>query len=92
MKFLKKIIPKITILINKLPFFNKKILFEKCIICKKKTNIPVSAPIKSRCFYVVGAGQLCGDCYMNLKREESYIPNSEEVNTIFSNCKIQYKK
>lgn len=39
---------------------------EICVCCHKKLDIPVSAPIEFRDFYVEGAGQLCYDCYQEI--------------------------
>ncbi len=40
---------------------------EKCILCGNDTEIPVSAPIDYRKYYIQGCGQLCKDCYHTLK-------------------------
>lgn len=40
----------------------KKIVYEKCIICNKETNIPINRHIDLRENYVEGAGQLCPEC------------------------------
>ena len=38
-------------------------IYEKCIMCGKKTDIQKSTHIDYRVGYVEGAGQLCIECY-----------------------------
>lgn len=40
--------------------------FERCVCCHKKLNIPVNQPVEYRAFYIVGAGQLCCDCWREI--------------------------
>lgn len=35
---------------------------EKCVVCKKQTNVPIDLHIDLRKNYVEGVGQLCDDC------------------------------
>lgn len=37
--------------------------FERCILCNKKTKVPKALHIELRNHYVVGAGQLCFQCF-----------------------------
>lgn len=43
--------------------FQKKEEFEKCVLCWRTTDIPKSANIQDRAFYVEGVGQLCKNCW-----------------------------
>ena len=43
--------------------------YEICILCGKKTDIPVSMPVNRRKRFIGGCGQLCEDCYNALKLE-----------------------
>lgn len=36
--------------------------FERCIMCGKLTNVPVTMPIDWRENYEIGCGQLCVEC------------------------------
>lgn len=36
--------------------------YEKCVVCKKQTNVPIDLHIDLRKNYVEGVGQLCDDC------------------------------
>lgn len=47
----------------------KQTEFEKCILCKKKTDVPKDTHIDVRKNYVEGAGQLCPACYNELYDE-----------------------
>tara|TARA_B100001057_G_scaffold500097_1_gene613470 strand:+ start:8278 stop:8475 length:198 start_codon:yes stop_codon:yes gene_type:complete len=37
--------------------------FEICISCDKPTKVKRDAPVKSRKYYIEGAGQMCKSCY-----------------------------
>ena len=39
---------------------------EKCIICKEDVSVEKDLPISQRKYYIVGAGQLCPDCYKKI--------------------------
>lgn len=43
--------------------------FERCVMCGKLTDIPVTTPIQLREFYEIGCGQLCENCYKTLQIE-----------------------
>ncbi len=43
--------------------------FERCCLCHRKTDVPVSLPIDLRKYYVEGAGQLCADCFHKVYTE-----------------------
>lgn len=52
---------------------NKKaeeIIFEVCILCGKKTHIPIDTPIAARQGYIEGSGQLCPDCSQRINTRE----------------------
>lgn len=36
--------------------------FERCVLCGKLTDIPISLPVEFRNNYEIGVGQLCGIC------------------------------
>jgi hypothetical protein len=42
------------------------IQFEKCIVCKVETNIPLTKDVSERYGYIEGAGQLCKNCYNSI--------------------------
>ena len=44
---------------------------EKCILCRKETEYVFGIPIQERNFYVHGCGQLCKQCYLEIKDPES---------------------
>lgn len=44
-------------------------MYEKCVICGRGTNVLKNKPIEEREEYIVGAGQLCWDCYMELYKK-----------------------
>ncbi len=44
----------------------KKLRYERCVVCKRETDVPVDLKISRRRFYVEGAGQLCPACYREL--------------------------
>jgi len=39
-----------------------KILYENCVICESRTDIPIDRHIDFRSNYVEGVGQLCNKC------------------------------
>ncbi|WP_302823472.1 hypothetical protein [Eubacterium callanderi] len=41
--------------------------FESCVLCGKKTHIPIDTPIAARQGYIEGTGQLCPTCYKKIK-------------------------
>lgn len=43
--------------------FRKKNEFEKCVLCRRTTDVLKSANIHDRSFYVEGVGQLCKHCW-----------------------------
>ena len=45
-------------------------IFEVCILCGKKTHIPIDTPIAARQGYIEGSGQLCPDCYQRINTRE----------------------
>ena len=42
---------------------------ERCVICGKETYIRRDTPIDLRNNYIVGVGQLCGECVIKLKED-----------------------
>jgi len=53
---------------NKIKMFGRdRGIYEICVICKQKTHIKKDQPIDERYGYIEGVGQLCYDCYKNLK-------------------------
>lgn len=48
-------------------------VMERCILCGRPTEVPVTQPVSSRKHYVTGLGQLCPDCgrMMALGAEET---------------------
>ncbi len=43
--------------------------YERCVMCGKLTNIPVSLPIDLREEYEIGCGQICGVCRIKMREE-----------------------
>jgi len=43
---------------------------DRCVLCGQKTEYSVSTPINEREGYVIGCGQLCKHCYMEIKDSE----------------------
>ncbi len=44
--------------------------FERCVMCGKLTDVPVSTPIDFReQEYEIGCGQLCNSCRLKLREE-----------------------
>ncbi len=41
---------------------------ERCVICRRETDVPADLEIGLRRFYIEGAGQLCPACYRELYR------------------------
>ena len=39
------------------------IMYERCIVCHRLTNVPIHMRIEERTNYVEGAGQLCEQCF-----------------------------
>ena len=39
---------------------------ERCVLCGKETDVPVSLPIDRRNCYVEGSGQLCRGCWQRV--------------------------
>lgn len=50
-------------------FKKKEDLYETCVICKCKTNIKRNQPIEERFGYIEGVGQLCYECYKEIKQQ-----------------------
>lgn len=48
---------------------------DTCVCCDCDTGIPKTMPISKRQNYIIGAGQLCNNCYVNL-----YIRHNEDEN------------
>lgn len=52
-------------------FFNKKQdtdtdRYEKCVLCGKETDVKFSVPVGERKTYMIGVGQLCPECCMEV--------------------------
>lgn len=47
---------------------NRENLYEICVCCQKRLEIPRNQDIEFRPYYIEGAGQLCYDCYQELYR------------------------
>ena len=48
----------------------KKIEYEKCVVCHQETEVKKDEPIQNRQFYVVGAGQLCQKCFIEIYKDQ----------------------
>lgn len=40
--------------------------FEECVICKKPTTTPIDLPISKRTNYIVGVGEVCSKCMLEV--------------------------
>ena len=63
---------------------------EKCVCCGADTGIPRSAPLKDRKYYIVGSGQLCGNCYFELyigNAEEESLVSPDDISKLMRMCK-----
>lgn len=58
--------------------FSNDVKIENCILCGKETQVPVFTQINIREYYIEGCGQLCKECYENLKSESSIDANVSE--------------
>lgn len=57
-------------------FFTKKDCNEPCVICSEETPYKFSDHLEERENYVEGAGQLCGNCYLeNCVEKPKRIPD-----------------
>lgn len=62
---------------------------ETCVICGKDTDVPIDLDISQRKAYIVGAGQLCDDCYRKLYVHDRVIASATE--SYFYNQIQKYK-
>lgn len=46
-------------------------LYEHCVVCGCLTNVKTSDPIELRKHYILGCGQLCEYCYLQLATSHS---------------------
>lgn len=44
---------------------------DRCVICYAETPYTKDTPIEEREFYIEGCGQLCENCYQEIKAEEA---------------------
>ena len=44
---------------------------DRCVCCYADTGVPKNMPIEKRKYYIVGCGQLCGECYAKINLENS---------------------
>jgi recombinational DNA repair protein (RecF pathway) len=42
---------------------------DRCVVCGKKTPYYKNTPINARMYYVEGSGQLCGNCWKIIFKE-----------------------
>ena len=53
--------------LDKVFYDDEKILkMEECVLCHQMTDVPKDMPIDQRKYYMVGAGQLCVNCWSRL--------------------------
>lgn len=43
--------------------------YERCVLCGRRTEVPVICPVEQREYFVSGCGQLCPACGERLRRE-----------------------
>ena len=43
--------------------------YERCVLCGRCTDVPISLPVDERDCFLPGAGQLCRQCYAQLEPE-----------------------
>ena len=61
--------------------------YERCVMCGKMTDVPISTPIEFRSNYEIGCGQLCSTCQYQLRssiQKEKKLSNEQIVKSINS--------
>lgn len=54
--------------------------YDECVLCGRLTSEKKETPVEMRSDYLIGAGQLCRDCYRELKPEfEAEYQKMEEL-------------
>ena len=43
-----------------------KEIFEKCVVCGKITTTPIDKPIDKRTNYIIGVGEVCSKCLLEV--------------------------
>ena len=64
--------------------------YEICICCGKQLDILRSTPVTNREYYIIGAGQLCLDCYCALNEmeiEDSLIIKDSQMEYLIDRCR-----
>ena len=56
---------------------------ERCVLCRRMTNVPFDRPIDERLYYVEGVGQLCRDSARELAAELSILPQGANIKNYF---------
>lgn len=60
---------------------------ENCILCGNKIHLDPMTPVEFRTGYIVGSGQLCTKCYIEL-----YLQEETESKVSCSNRKLAMKR
>lgn len=45
---------------------NNDTAFEKCVVCGKETNTLINTPINKRTNYIIGVGEVCSKCMLEV--------------------------
>ena len=60
---------------------------EPCVCCGRDTGIPFSTPIGERTCYIIGSGQLCWSCYVQLCSDaDDRLLTRDEMNLLIAMC------
>lgn len=57
--------------------------YDSCVLCHTQLDIRSDTPIDQRAFYLVGAGQLCMECYRTLQPDNDIDDVLQRLNTLY---------
>lgn len=64
--------------------------YEICVCCGKQLDIPCMTPISNREYYIIGAGQLCQECYFTLNETQTdggLIMSENQMEYLIDRCR-----
>ena len=53
--------------------------YERCVLCGRRTEVPVTRPVEQRESFVSGCGQLCPACREWLRREQQRMERTGRI-------------
>ena len=68
---------------------------EECVCCGKQLDVLVTTPISQRECYVIGAGQLCKECYYPLltcNEDSDIVINEKQIEYLLNISKDSEKR